>query len=489
MLRRLTCFCETTSSIGCSTICGEALVIATARRWARMRTTKKSRVSNVDHDDHDGTGITFAPSGFASPSLRPAGSQPVVGGFVAADTPSISALRADIDAMRKERTFAEHVRKAQQASKAEAVETQRHPLRVMDTVLPVTSPSYNLRDGHVGDAIRASDWLLNQRAERDITDVLRKKKTATSSMSSREHSLKLARLAGIVRSPSDISANCDAVTSLSEAVQAALARYDTKSALLGDYSSKDPVYLAALLDVILAASHAELKQWLALGVIDPLWWDDVQIEAPPGDRMSVAERAGTTTETTDLDDDPLQVALAASRVGAYVRAVTQSITYGDVPPPDVATAVLKAERGAFGDVSEKELRALEVFEDSNSRALGRSFAPSSPVLAELGKLDKKVQSSLEVLECVKRNTLLDKDFQDAVEYVNALHEGRQTSRERVRSSQRSSSTEVPYFFGSSRSRLPPAADMNLPEPAPSREEKMRMQRKKKLKQLRQRYSK
>lgn len=465
---------------------GSVLPTVIARRFARSRGTQKQHARAAGNEP---AGVaSFSPPS-VPPLLRPtrggvASSQ--LGGFVTADTPSISSLRADIDLMRKERVFEEHIRQtlkkraddaSRQASIANSERSQSHGvLRGPSSAAigPAAPPPYNITDGAVGDAIKASDWLLNRRIQRDVADVLRRRKSANSSDGS---SMKLAQMAGVLRAaPSAIGDNSAAVKDLARRVERALKQYAPDSQL-NDVSSGDPVYLAAVLDVVHEATDSELRLWLRLGLIDPLWWDDATVE-------EVGE-----TGDVDNDDDPLHVTLSAGRCCSYINAAMQRLAHADMPPPDVSPAVLKAERGDFGDISEKELRALEDFEKQNGQALGRSFAPSSPLLAQLSKTDAKIQASLDVLERVKRDTLLDSEFQSAVAYVNALHEGRLNSLERVKPKPRTKAAEVPYFFGSNRSRPPPEADMNLPQPSMSREERISLRRRRSLKVLRQRYTK
>jgi hypothetical protein len=474
--------------------CCQAAVAS--RRWARSRGgAKKSRQTDDILPQE-----LFTPSS-AAPSLRQATAS-ASAAFATANTPSISSMRAEIESMRKEKYFEEVIRKEQQAKARtmKAVGSQLQQRRggqgaaSTATILPAVAPSYNVTEGVVGDALKANEWLVGRRIQRDVADVLRPKTQRPGSSNSTSHrdGMRLAELSGVLRAPTLSAANTTVVNDLARRVRDALKRYAPQMEL-SDVSLRDPLYTAALVDVVQSAPENDLREWLRLGLIDPLWWsDDADAPYPVTNNSSTATAlAAEHLEDNVADDlDPLQAALLAGSCSAFVGAASERLTFGDVPPPDIAPAILKAERGDFGSVSEKELRALELFETQSGagQALTRSLSPSSPLLAALAKRDDNIKKSVEVLERVKRETLLDKQFQEAVEHVNVLHEGRVASMEKLRPNPRPVAASMPYFFGSPRSRPPPAADMNLPAPALSQAERTSIRRKRKLKVLRQRFS-
>lgn len=480
-MRRLAC--QFRDSVDCS-----AHINSVSRRWARSRGSA-SKVRQVEEKPAQ---ELFQPTAVA-PSLRqPTGSASAA--FATANTPTISSMRAEIESMRREKHFEESLRKEQIAAKAQHAKdggnlqrgTNQFRQRT-EMIVPATAPSYNVTDGAMGEALKANEWLIGRKLQRDISDVLRPKTSSSSSASS--DSARLVELSGVLPAPHSLSAaSTKIVEDLSRRVRTALQRY-APSTELSDVGVNDLLYTAAVVDVVQSASDADLRVWLRLGLIDPLWWgasDDFSESTLPD-----ASSSSAASELLEEDSlDPLRAALLAGNCSAFVGAASERLKFGDLPPPDVAPAILKASRGDFGNISEKELRALEGYEKSSGpgQGIARSMSPSSPLLAELAKRDSSIKTSLDVMERVKREALLDKQFQEAVEHVNVLHEGRIASMEKLRPSPRPSAAAVPYFFGSQRSRPPPQADMNLPAPALSPGERQSLRRKKKLMLLRKRFS-
>ncbi|KPI84378.1 hypothetical protein ABL78_6559 [Leptomonas seymouri] len=241
----------------------------------------------------------------------------------------------------------------------------------------------------------------------------------------------------------------------------------------------------------------------------------------------------------------------------YLQELTRSICeteLGNVPSIDLAPILVKAQRRQFADITAEELRKLEQYgesaamripafegdlqsspkEDSVPRStpqnkvsipvdvpasiLDRAFAPSNSFLSAVAEKDAALKKSLEGMERIKRETLLDPVFQEAVRFAHAIEEAsvaphihgvatdlgcsaqtdekgpidnESTSRsatrrfvsKRERRAARSRQFRgpmarspyapelVPYFYNDMRSIVPPRGVFNLPDPTPSKAER------------------
>lgn len=267
------------------------------------------------------------------------------------------------------------------------------------------------------------------------------------------------------------------------------------------------------------------------------------------------EREDTAATPASLKH-PFEDALEQfSRLG-YLHALTTAIrdtTLGGVPTIDLAPALLKVQRHQEGEITQNELRRLEDYEeakrtlqvmvsaqpvekgvgtrlaevDVTDALLDHALLPSNRFLHAVAQKDERVRRSLEVLERVKRESLLDPAFQSALRVVHVseeesvgpyvrgdsvdnqarrvlgeqqggaheegddddevstalrggggrgrpipLHERRALRRNLLQGPKARPyhAADVPFFFNNVRSFVPPRGHFNLPSPALSREE-------------------
>jgi hypothetical protein len=266
-----------------------------------------------------------------------------------------------------------------------------------------------------------------------------------------------------------------------------------------------------------------------------------------------ASHAPGTSPTVSLLDEKINYVHKLQ----YLQELTASICeteLGSVPSIDLAPTLVKAQRRQFADITEKELHKLERYgetaamrlsvsgDDSQKSAesdsvqqpqarnkpfaridvpasiLDRALTPSNTFLSAVAENDASLKRSLEGMERIKREALLDPEFQEAVRFAHAVEEAsvaphlygqpigsggsaraheetsddasaaadstavrRVSKRERRAARSREfrgpmarssySPEAVPYFYNDMRSIVPPRGSFNLPDPAPTKAER------------------
>lgn len=330
-------------------------------------------------------------------------------------------------------------------------------------------------------------------------------------------------------------------------------------------------------------SGADFSRLVWMGVMDSLSDDDIRmlwscniIDVDTLESLLVANPAASTEDGEEDSSSSaslfIEEKLRYLQRLHYLKELTSIICETELngmPSIDLAPVLAKVERHRYEDITEKELRLLEQYEEkaafrfsskaspdrsniagsasaaSNPRELSTSFlnhamAPSNTFLYAIAQKDEKLRRSLETLERIKRETLLDPGFQDAVQFAHAEEEasvaphfnGMSTgalsamgsadesaedstlsgkSREaqgklvqlgRVQGrAQRShllrgpmarsayAPEDIPYFYNSVRSIVPPRGAFNLPNPAPTKQERMWSRGQRRKQHRRSRYSK
>lgn len=155
--------------------------------------------------------------------------------------------------------------------------------------------------------------------------------------------------------------------------------------------------------------------------------------------------------------------LATQSECATIRAAEElgSVAAGD-PTDAAASALQKARSGLNGDITERELQALEEHEKASSHWLWQT----NRLLSYVARKDAAVRHSIDALDRARRAALRDADFQEAVAYARQLERAQRQSIP-SRGSPRPSSGDVPRFFGSKYEHPPPRAGSGVPsEPTP-----------------------
>lgn len=189
----------------------------------------------------------------------------------------------------------------------------------------------------------------------------------------------------------------------------------------------------------------------------------------------------------------------------------------DLPSVELSPTFEKAMHKTFSDIRKADLGALESYEElrsvklqsnENSKThhfsiseavLQRALFPSNYFLSAVSKHDMPLKKSLDVLERVKRHSLLDPAFQEAllvskemeknIEISGSESSSKTRQRKKIGSSsvlkdpfaQRNGVTETPFFYSSRHNVVPPHGRFSLPSPRLPREVQ-RIQRRRKRKE-------
>lgn len=255
-------------------------------------------------------------------------------------------------------------------------------------------------------------------------------------------------------------------------------------------------------------------------------------EGEGGEAASSSTTATTTTLLLEERVEELKRLHAAQQITSTIRATALA---GN-PSLDIAPILQKAKHRQFEDITEKEVKQLESFEEGGGvdtaalrgrcaagehghllsqlrlteSLLERALNPSNRLLYAMAHKDDGLRESLDGLERIKRLTLLDPVFQEAVGFAHAVEEqsvdgyvrgvpsataadrakalfghkavtshsnssnggaGRRGGAARGPMARPRHAADVPYFYNSARSVVPQRGSFNLPAPAMTKEEK------------------
>ena len=193
------------------------------------------------------------------------------------------------------------------------------------------------------------------------------------------------------------------------------------------------------------------------------------------------------------DVAPLHLkARRASQLMAYQSTPKRSLNQStDEKRRDSASPIMEKNpevRDAFTEFSADDLQTLEQLEGvdpQKDKASGsssstffpgplhlggdlkvRALTPSNRFIYEVGKrFEPALLDSLNTLERIKRNTLLDADFQAAVHYVHTYHDNvvSPIKNATLPTKEPRRAVDLPPFFGVRSSRPPPKASYNVPD--------------------------
>lgn len=347
-------------------------------------------------------------------------------------------------------------------------------------------------------------------------------------------------------------------------------------------SDTNTVSKLAWMQVLEQLSDQEVRLLWEANVLDADTLASLFAEAPNEETDSVGNASEEVAD--DSGDAPAVGSLLNEKIDLvqrlhYLQELTTSICeteLGNVPSIDLAPTLLKVQRRQFADVSEEELRKLEQYGEApamqlsvaeqklqapaevNSKRSGtpqnkppiqigvpaaildRALTPSNSFLSAISEKDAALKKSLEGLERIKREALLDPEFQEAVRFAHAVEEasvaphlhgqplgsdgamrGEESAAEddatgsgsisrgaaqrvvskRERRAARSrqlrgpiarspySPEVVPYFYNDMRSIVPPRGAFNLPKPTPTKAERAEMRGRRRRAYQRSRYRK
>lgn len=540
-----------------ATRCGSLLLCT--KRHARRRQPQR----DVAGDDEFAESMPSSWKGLvceeAAPS--PGVSSLRSGGMMAAPaTTSLDKIRAELAAMRQENRLSMEAAKQAteqrqwEAAKKEQAEQEaiRSGLRLSersddDTLTALVKKEF-VRTNKPNDAFWVSkeavegvaqrSFLLQQRRFKDADEVLRKggKSEAT------QRFVKLA-----------FEASPTQTAQLVQLVQRMRARWaEEQSSLVGasaEGASQAPgdtnpeaVSRLAWLSVLEGLPDEDVRLLWAAEVLDADTLAPLLAEADstvPAKADSREGKAGPTLEPPA--ELLLEEKLKYIEELHHLQEITNTIReteLGDVPSIDLAPAMVKAQRRQFEDVTAEELRRLEQYEEASAlptsstahpaaktgipgvsaALLDRVLVPSNSFLDAVAVRDEALRRSLEGMERIKREALLDPEFQEAVRFAHAVEEAsvaphlrgsssalggagaegaasssggdgaaarvaRRVLSKREKRAARSrevrgpmarspySPEVVPYFYSDVRSIVPPRGAFNLPAPTPSKAER------------------
>ncbi|KAG5490964.1 hypothetical protein JIQ42_00850 [Leishmania sp. Namibia] len=404
----------------------------------------------------------------------------------------------------------------------------------------------------VVDGVAQRSFLLQERRFKDADDVLRKNRNATDTLrymalafpSSPEQRTHLMEL--LQRMHAQWATECERFT---RACGPAQSSPNESINATGEVDS-DTASKLAWLTVLEGLSDEDIRALWEAGILDAETLQPLLSE-PSLETLSPTENSDAPESTrNDGGQDPSDKSAPANLLLEekiryvqqlhYLQEITNTIReteLGDVPPIDLAPTIAKARRRQFDDVTEDELRQLEQYEESAvmhlplkkpstltgassdvkaetcnvsipAAMLDRALFPSNRFLNAVAQKDAALRRSLERMERIKRETLLDPEFQEAVRFAHTVEEAsvaphlrgwdssnadhtninedgngtplraiRRTVSKRDKRAARSrqlrgpmarspySAEVIPYFYNDMRSIVPPRGAFNLPEPA------------------------
>ena len=431
--------------------------------------------------------------------------------FVSSSSASLDAVRREIDEMnaKAQRTNFERQVKLEAAtatlSPAAAGSARSSPSGGNTTAIslsPQLLPTFDPLQPKVVDSLRCRDTLVQNRLMRDVTEVLRRRRE--------EDILKLLKhalpeFANTIKQPAALNLTAK---NAAEGRIGALAS-NSSAAVHSTQRLRDTLYkLRDLINDVRASSievlddasilavacdklsDDELSELMRAGVLDPLSsfdsmtsvFEEVGRDGAISGSTDVAavSKPQPSSDAADKNDaDDFLLVDSVERVAQVVEALETSeklfeALTGDMngqPTEDLAPVLIKANRGIYAQVSEAELELLERHEEAGRDAVTDATASPNTLLRAMAKVDPKIEASLNVLDRARRTAVLDAPFQDSLAYVELRAKEKFNSLSGLKVKMRPKAAEVPFFFANALSKPPPAADMNLPTPKPSFEER------------------
>eukprot|EP00796_Vickermania_ingenoplastis_P005552 gene5552-4006_t len=355
-------------------------------------------------------------------------------------------------------------------------------------------------------ATQAMRKLTNAKLFNDADEVLRKKEKADT-----EHYMKLA-FRGRLSNPVRVK---EVVEKLS-AMRNAEAKKDT---LERPWSSRD-----TWISVLYALPEEDIQLLWDIGFLDLISVEDLLAEGHDenGNTKKKVENEvvvleeylhSTRLKSENVLDAKLHQFLRVSHGTELTKGIQEASLSGN-PEIDLAPVMEKVMAKEFSEVTAEELEALQRYEESESvelftsdsaphnhgariskAYLDRALVPSNQFIAAVALYDERVSKSLEDLERIKRRSLLDPVFQEAVRVARAMdekempstmpssegssqrNEGRRAKRRHLGGYKGSKNpfeklrlvTDLPYFYGSPCSIVPPHGRSDEAHPAQTQE--------------------
>ncbi|KAG5466672.1 hypothetical protein LSCM1_00841 [Leishmania martiniquensis] len=409
----------------------------------------------------------------------------------------------------------------------------------------------------VVDGVAQRSFLLQERRFKDADDVLRKSRNATDTLRYMELAFSLspeqrAHLMEVLQRMHAqwteereklTSERCSPQGSPNDSVDAT-AQVDSTASRL------------AWLTVLEGLPDEDIRALWGVGILDsetllPLLSDAPLETLSPKESSDVPENASSNGGQETSDESAHASLLLDEKIMYvqqlhYLQEITNTIReteLGDVPPIDLAPTIAKARQRRFDNITQDELRQLEQYEESAvmhlplekpsllagashevkvetcnvgipAAMLDRALFPSNHFLNAVAQKDAVLRRSLERMERIKREALLDPEFQEAVRFAHTVEEAsvaphlhgwgsgygngtkiseagngtrlqaiRRTVSKRDKRAARSrqlrgpmarspySAEVIPFFYNDKRSIVPPRGAFNLPEPALTKAER------------------
>ncbi|CAM43304.1 conserved hypothetical protein [Leishmania braziliensis MHOM/BR/75/M2904] len=428
----------------------------------------------------------------------------------------------------------------------------------------------------VVEGVAQRSFLLQERRFRDADEVLRKNGNSTDTQrymilafsSSPEQRIHLVEV--LKRMQAQWAAECKRLTSACGPTQSSSNDNISGVVEVGSVTASQLAWLT----VLEGLSEEDIHALWEAGILDAetllSLFSDISLEAPLPTESNVGVERTQNDDGQDTSDQNAPADLLLDEKIRYVQQLhcLQEITntireteLGDVPPIDLAPTIVKTRRRQFDNITEGELRQLEQYEESAvmnlslkepspsagaSHAvkdeacnvgvpavmLDRALFPSNRFLNAVAQKDAALRRSLERMERIKRETLLDPVFQEAVRFAHAVEEasvaphlrgwsnsdgddGKISSEKKctpLRATRRIVSKHdkrvarsrqlrgpmalspyspevIPYFYNDMRSIVPPRGAFNLPDPALTKAERAALRGRRRRARKGVRYSK
>lgn len=275
--------------------------------------------------------------------------------------------------------------------------------------------------------------------------------------------------------------------------------------------------VSAWVYVLYSLSESELQQLWSCGFVDA---DIIEYIVSPAIKGEQRNKNKPSSKPADKltsfflhsSDDVLVSPNLSERLSQFKKLycatkLTHELceSISNLPRVDLSPTIEKVLNKKFSEISKVELNALESYEESKSvklnaterldsnqfsvseAVLQRALLPSNQFLNAVSKYDLSLKKSLDTLERVKRHTLLDPVFQDALAISKYMEKGMESDsasgEEKAKQRRKLGGfkgtkdpferknvlTDIPFFYNTKHNVVPPHGRFSLPSPRLPRE--------------------
>jgi len=357
------------------------------------------------------------------------------GSYEYSTSSTVDALRSQLALMRAELNYQEFERRI-----AEESQPNRPSSSANETAESYTSPqprpSFSVRTGAIGDSAACRSTFVQKKWENDVNEVLRSKDP--------RHALRLSCY--LPEAAPQVSAKAlDAFRRLRDRVHQIQRRRGTTV-----------VNEAVIVEAVEELGDEDVLTLTRSGLLDPAYFVPSSTTPASTDDATAEEEAGNDVS------DAFRIVDGLEPVVDLTKSLARDLV-GE-PDEDIAVLLVKARSRDYSRFSESDIQKLERYEQSQQAADRITSGSPNLLLWWMAQKNPTIAQSLDKLDKIRRDALLDASFDDALHYIARRREEQFRSLTGVKVSRRKKAAEIPHFFGNAKSIPPPRANMNIPEP-------------------------